>query len=101
MLLDYCTFKVYIICTMNNTISISDLRQNTAAAIKSVISNKQPSIIFQRSKPKAVLVDYHYFQDLEEAVQDLSDAKEAEIAKSEPKDSFDKYISKRWGKKPA
>ena len=86
---------------MNNTISISELRQNTAAAIKSVITNKQPFVIFQRSKPKAVLVDYLYFQNLEEAVLDLSDAKEAEVAKLEPKDSFDKYISKRWGKKPA
>jgi prevent-host-death family protein len=85
---------------MNGTqiLSISDLRQNTAKAIASVSMTKNPTIIFQRSRPKAVLVDYDYYQSLEEAVLDLTDAKEAEKAKKEPKILLNSYIKKRWRK---
>lgn len=83
-----------------NTLSISQLRQNTAEAINSVVTSKQPTVIFQRSKPKAVLVDYDYYNTLEESVLDFLDAKEAEKAKSEEKIPFEAYLKKRWGKKP-
>jgi len=84
-----------------NTLSISQLRQNTAEAINSVVTSKQPTVIFQRSIPKAVLVDYDYYNTLEESVLDLMDAKEAEKAKTEGKIPFDQYLQKRWGKKTA
>lgn len=82
-----------------NTLSISQLRQNTAEAINSVVASKQPTVIFQRSKPKAVLVDYDYYNTLEDSVLDFLDAREAEKAKTEAKIPFTQYLQKRWGDK--
>ena len=79
------------------TITISQLRQNAAAAINSVIASQKPTVILQRSRPTAVLVDARYFQALEEAVLDETDAREADVAKSEARMSFRSYITKRWG----
>lgn len=51
----------------------------------------------QRSKPKAVLVDYNYFQALEDAVVDRLDSQVAEKAKDETRVPLASYIKKRWG----
>ena len=85
---------------MNNTqsISISQLRQNATEAIETVVKTQSPTIIMQRSKPKAVLVDVSYFQALEDAVLDLTDSREAERAKKEEKRTFSSYINKRFQK---
>jgi len=80
------------------TISISQLRQHAAQTIDAVVNKQEPTIILKRSMPKAVLVDINYYQALEDAVLDLTDAREAEKAKKEPRDSFASYIKKRWGK---
>lgn len=80
-----------------NTITISQLRQNAADAINTVISSQQPMVILQRSNPTAVLVDARYFQALEDAVLDATDAREADKAKTEDRVPFDTYIKKRWG----
>lgn len=80
------------------TISISQLRQNVAETIDEVVEKQQPAIILKRSQPKAVLVDIAYYQALEDAVLDLTDAKEADRAKKEPRTSFGSYLRKRWGK---
>lgn len=85
--------------TSNNTISISELRQDATNLINLAISGQNHLIVMQRSKPKAVLVDYLYFQALEEAIMDLTDSQEAERAKLEPTESFDKYFEKRFGSK--
>jgi prevent-host-death family protein len=79
-----------------NTISISELRQNTAKIIKNLGKDNAPVTIMQRSKPQAVLVNSKYFQNLEEAVMDLQDALEAEKAKSEDTLPLEDYISSRW-----
>ena len=86
---------------MNSTqmLSISQLRQNISEIIKSVSATQEPKVIMQRSQPKAVLVDVDYFKDLEEAVLELADSREAEKAKEETKLPFDQYLEKRWGKK--
>lgn len=78
------------------TISISKLRQSVAELIDMVVTNQEPMIILKRSKPQAVLVDIDYYQALEEAIFDLTDAREAEKAKKEPKDPLSSYIKKRW-----
>lgn len=80
------------------TISISQLRQHAATTVDKVVTNQQPTIILKRSQPKAVLVDIAYYQALEDAVLDLTDAKEADRAKKEPRTSFGSYLRKRWGK---
>ncbi|MBU1326530.1 type II toxin-antitoxin system Phd/YefM family antitoxin [Patescibacteria group bacterium] len=82
-----------------STITISDLRQNAAAAVNAVSTSQKPTIILQRSRPKAVLVDINYFQSLEEAVLDLTDAREADRAKTEARTPFTGYVKKRWGKR--
>jgi prevent-host-death family protein len=79
------------------TFSISDLRKNTASVINNVHDTQEPAVILQRSKPKAMIVDYEYYQALEESVLDLSDAREAEKAKKENTTSFDQYLVKRFG----
>ena len=86
---------------MNTTqsISISDLRQNATAAVNAVIGTQIPTIIMQRSQPRAVLVDVDYYQALEDAVLDLTDSQEAERAKKEPRILFSTYLKKRRGAK--
>lgn len=79
------------------TISVSKLRQNTAKVIDYVVKMGQPLTIFQRSEPKVIIADFKYFKALEDAVFDLSDSKEAEKAKKEPRVSFRTYMEKRWG----
>ena len=79
-----------------NLISISDLRRKVADFVDQVSSSEEPLTIMKRSRPKAVLVGHDYFTSLEEAVFDLTDAKEAEKAKTEPKISFAGYIKRRW-----
>lgn len=79
------------------TITVSALRQHAAAAINSVVAAQQPAIILQRSRPTAVLVDLRYFQALEEAVLDGTDAQEANRAKREERVPLNNYIMKRWG----
>lgn len=99
-LLGISTFNWYNERTMYNTnsLSISDLRQHAASAVDQVADTLAPTIILKRSKPKAVLVEYNYFQALEEALLDLTDAAEAEKAKEETTRPLDAYLAKRFGK---
>jgi prevent-host-death family protein len=83
-----------------NTISVSQLRAETAKLLARVTSGQEASVIMQRSKPKAVLVDYNYYQALEEAALDASDAREAEQAKKEKKLPLKTYLKKRFGPHP-
>ena len=85
--------------TSNNTVSISELRQNATNLINLAVSQQIPLIVMQRSKPKVVVVDYQYFQAMEEAIMDLTDGQEAERAKLEPAGLFGKYLEKRFGTK--
>ena len=79
-----------------NTISVSQLRAETAKILARVTSCQEAAVIMQRSKPRAVLVDYDYFQALEEVALDASDAHEAERAKRETKTPLETYIRKRF-----
>lgn len=82
---------------MNSTVSISELRKNVARAVRLVAKKGESLVILQRSKPRAVLADFDYFNALEEAVMDLTDAAEAERAKKEPRILLKDYVKKRWG----
>ncbi len=84
---------------MNGTsaLPISELRQHAASVIAGVINNQQPAIIFQRSKPTAVLVDLISFQALEDAALDAGDSGEIERAKKEKRLPLSRYLKKRWG----
>lgn len=83
---------------MINTVSISDLKQNTASVIKMVKGVGKSIVVLQRSKPAAVLVDPDFYQLLEEALEDMADLKAIEERKNEPTIPFDEYFIKRFNK---
>lgn len=69
---------------MINTVSISDLKQNTSNVIKRVKNEGKPVLVMQRSEPAAVIVDPDYYQALEEALENAQDIKAIEDRKNEP-----------------
>ncbi len=85
---------------MINTVSITDLKQNTASVVKKVKSSGQPVAVLQRSEVAAVLIDPDYYEILEGAVEDLEDLRDIELRKNEPTVSMDEYLKKRFGKNP-
>lgn len=83
---------------MINTISITDLKQNTAKVIEKVKEESKSLVILQRSKAAAVLVNPDYYDILEEALEDLADLKAIEERKNDATVAFDEYFIKRFGK---
>lgn len=85
---------------MINTVSITDLKQNTADVMKRVKTSGLPLVVMQRSEPAAVLVEPSYYDILEDALEDLEDLRDIELRKNEPTVSMDEYLKKRFGKNP-
>ncbi len=83
---------------MINTVSITDLKQNTSKIIKKVKTEGKSLVILQRSKAAAVLVDPDYFDILEQSLEDVADLKTIEDRKNEKTVDFEKYFTKRFGK---
>ena len=83
---------------MINTVSITDLKQNTADVVKNMKSSGQPVVVLQRSEVAAVLLDPDYYKVLEQALEDLEDLQDIELRKNEPTISMDEYFKKRFGK---
>lgn len=69
---------------MLNTISITELKQNTASVVKNVRESGGSVVVMQRSEPAAVLVDPEYYSALEAALEDLEDLRDIELRKNEP-----------------
>lgn len=86
---------------MINTVSVTNLKQNTAQVIKKIKTSGQPVVVMQRSEPAVVLVDPEHYKSLEEALEDLEDLKAIEERKNEPGIPFDEYFKKRFEKKLA
>ena len=82
---------------MINTVSITDLKQNTSKIIARVKMEGKSLLILQRSKAAAVLVDPDYFDILEQSLEDIADLKAIEDRKNEKTVDFDKYFAKRFG----
>jgi prevent-host-death family protein len=83
---------------MINTVSITDLKQNTSKVIGKVKEGGKSLVILQRSKAAAVLVDPDYFDVLEQSLEDVADLKAIEERKDEKTVDFEKYFAKRFGK---
>lgn len=79
---------------MINTVSITDLKQNTAQIIKKLQQEGKSVVILQRSQAAAVLVDPEYFAVLEEALETANDLKAIEERKNEPTVSFEEVARK-------
>ncbi len=86
---------------MINTVSVTNLKQNTAQVIKKIKTSGQPVVVMQRSEPAVVLVDPEHYKSLEEALENLEDLKAIEERKNELGIPFDKYFKKRFEKKLA
>lgn len=83
---------------MIDTISITDLKQNTAQVMKQVKSSKRPLVIMQRSKPTGVILDPEEYEKMMEMLEDLEDLRAIEERKDEPTVPFDEYFEKRFSK---
>lgn len=83
---------------MINTVSITDLKQNTASVIKRVREEGESVVVIQHSEVAAILVEPEYYQILEKAMEDKMDIQSIEERKNEPRVSFDK-VSKKLGLK--
>ncbi|MDP3974248.1 MAG: type II toxin-antitoxin system Phd/YefM family antitoxin [Candidatus Daviesbacteria bacterium] len=81
---------------MINTVSITDLKQNTADVVKRVKITGKSVLIIQRSEPSAVLVDPNYYEILEKSLEDLEDLKVIEERKEESTVSS-KQVAKKLG----
>ena len=69
---------------MINTVSITDLKQNTADVVKRVKESGKPHFVLQRSEVTAVLLDPEYYQALEQALEDFEDLADIELRKNDP-----------------
>lgn len=79
---------------MINTVSITDLKQNTSKVIGKVREEGKSLVILQRSKAAAVLVDPDYYDILEEALENSVDLKAIEKRRNEPTTSFENVAKK-------
>ena len=79
---------------MINTVSITDLKQNTADVVKKMRTSGEPVMIIQRSEPAAVLVDPDYYETLEAALEDLEDLRDIELRKNDPTVPADEVAKK-------
>lgn len=79
---------------MINTVSITDLKQNTSKIIGKVREEGKSLVILQRSKAAAVLVNPDYYDILEEALENAVDLKTIEERKKESKVPFEKVAKK-------
>lgn len=79
---------------MIDTISITDLKQNTAKVIKKVKDEGKSVVVLQRSQEVAVLVDPNYYEILEAALENAEDNKAIEDRITEPTTSFEEIAKK-------
>ena len=84
---------------MINTVSITELKQNTAEVVKRIKATGQSVVVIQRSEPVAVLVEPDYFETLEQALEDLDDLRVIEERKNEstiPAKEVAKELGLKW-----
>jgi PHD/YefM family antitoxin component YafN of YafNO toxin-antitoxin module len=82
---------------MINTVSITELKQNTAKVVNGITS-ASPVVILQRSKVRAIIVDPKHFEKMEQALEDAEDLRAIEERRDEPRIPFDDYFKKRFEK---
>lgn len=83
---------------MINTVSVTNLKQNTANVIKKVKESGEPLVVIQRSEPAAVILDPKIYEIFEKALEDLEDLRDIKLRKNESTVSLNKYLKKRFRK---
>ena len=86
--------KILYNLLMINSISITDLKQNTSKIIRQINVDEKSVVILQRSKAAAVLVDPKYYEVLERALEDIIDLQAIEERKSEQTSSLEEIKMK-------
>ena len=86
---------------MIDTVSITNLKQNTTGVLKKVKSSGNPVVVINRSEPAAVLLDLNHYRILEKALEDIEDLRAIEDRKNEKGIDFEKYLKKRFKNKNA
>ena len=79
---------------MINSISITDLKQNTAKVIKRVKEEGKSVVVLQRSQEVAILVDPNYYDILVEALENAEDIKAIDDRMNESTVSFEEVSKK-------
>lgn len=85
---------------MISTVSITDLKQNTAQVIEKVKLLDEPTYILQHSEVAAVLVSPQFieaYEQMQELLEDMEDIRVAESRMNEETMSLDDYIKERFG----
>lgn len=77
------------------TISLTQLKNSPAKALKKIKGSIDPLYILSRGKPVGVLVDVGIYHKLEEAIEDLWAIREVEkIDLNEPTVSLEEFVKK-------
>lgn len=82
---------------MLDTVSITELKQNTAGVVKKLKSSGEPIMIIQRSEPAAVLIELDSYKMLE-ALEDAADIRAIRERKNEPRIPYE-VVAKQLGLK--
>ncbi|MDO8452558.1 MAG: type II toxin-antitoxin system Phd/YefM family antitoxin [bacterium] len=83
---------------MIGTVSITELKQNTAKVVKKIKTTGQSVVVIQRSEPAAVLVEPDYYEILEQALEDLDDLRVIRERKNESRIPYEQ-VAKELGLK--
>lgn len=76
------------------TVSITDLKQNTKAVLAKVKGSKKPLFVLQRSQTAAVLLDAKQYEIYEQMLEDRDDLQAIEDRKHEPSVSLEEVAKK-------
>ena len=79
----------------SQVLTTTQVRQKLNKILKDVASGDTPYYIFDRSTPKAVLLDIDVYNDLMDNLEELQDAYELLKSEAEETTSFSDYDNKR------
>jgi len=79
--------------TIPNTLSITDLRRESAKILKNLPKEKL-YLLIQNSKAKGAIIDIDYLKTLQQAYEDYLDIQTFDKTVKEPSISWQKYLDK-------
>ncbi|MBI2590767.1 MAG: type II toxin-antitoxin system Phd/YefM family antitoxin [Candidatus Blackburnbacteria bacterium] len=82
---------------MLDTVSITELKQNTAGVVKKLKTSGEPIVVIQRSEPAMILMEPEHYEMLE-ALEDAADLRVIHDRKNEPTTPA-KQVAKELGLK--
>lgn len=74
-------------------VPVSDLRRKTSELLKQIQHEGDVIYVTQHGRPKAVLLDYDYYETLLAQLEDLSDLASLEAAADEPTRPYEEFMT--------